>query len=654
MPCSVPERTFAYMVGAIVFCLSYPAAGQTIDRIESVSFSPSQSANLTAHGKGLTGVGYLWTPFGKFAGMSADKKTADVVATFEGQVPANVTPGIYETRVVTAAGVSDAVFLVVDDLASFRPSDACETNPPSITVPTACCINGQINPLKTKFVGLNLNQGQTISVEVFARRLDSLLDPVLRLSDSAGNELAFVDDTTGIFGDAQMEFTAPATGRYVLELRDVKYGGGGRHFFHLRIGTFPIVQGTFPARASTGLIKLVADQRSDTIFEFAKAESSQQSVQQIAAAGHDGSALISVIPIAQNPQLEMEPNNNREQATLIQSQQTAIAGRIGTAGDEDWFEIKAEQAEHLCVTAHTRKLGSPADLLLEIYGGNSKKLQASDVVGQMDAQLSLRLPKPSSYFLRVQEISQQGGATQTYDLDLNFSGRVEVDTPLDRIAVPTGGAVTIPVQVKRLGNSTSLQLSATGLPAGMKSQPVIVTPQQKTGWVTIQSSAELSSPGSVLERIQIEAKLPSGKTIPVLFSPTIPTTPDYKLVRHQTGVFAFLTTPPPYTLSSSASTLSLSPAAEAKIIVTAARSEGWSHPIDIASAVPESELPTGITIGSAQITQATAELTVTASPDTKPGSYSISLSGTSKAEKTVVVQPLPTIDLQILPSSSVE
>ena len=652
MPGYVTQRKATIVAVVLALCFTFPASGQTVDRIESFDLSPGQSANLTAYGKGLTDIICLWTPFGEFPGKAIDEKNKDLVAAFEGVVPSNLTPGVYATRVVTNAGVSSAQFIVVDDLPSFRLPDACEANPPQVTAPNVGCINGQINPLKPKFFGLNLMKNQTVCVEVFARRIDSPLDPILKLSDSQGPELVFIDDTPGLSGDAQFQFTAPADGRYVLELSDVKFSGGGSHMFHLRIGSFPLTQATFPRRVSDGQLAFVADQHADIQATVAVTETLPQSIQQAAIAGVGGSALATVIPLQQAQLLEVEPNNEQVTATLVDSNAAAIAGRIQAPGDVDWYRIAVGKPQHLCVTAHTRKLRSPADLVLEIYDSASKKLQSSDDTGQLDAQLSVQLPAAEDYFLCVKDLSEQGGAAWTYDLDVDYAGRLEVSTKLDRIAVPRGGTVAIPIQIKRLGASNPFQLSVVGLPEGLESSVVFVSPQQTTAVVALYANSTASA--FKCTRLQLQAALSSGKTVPVVLSPASADSAGDNLLRYQTGLFAYPAQAAAYSLASNVSELTVAPGSEVKLVITATRSADWSHPIEILSAVPADQLPTGITIETTQIAAKNAEVLVKASNDAIPGRYSVSLTGTSTHEKTVVVQAIPTIQLVVSQRSPLE
>src|SRR5207248_11393526 len=68
-------------------------------------------------------------------------------------------------------------------------------------------------------------KGEALSVEIVARRAQSALDSHLRILDEKGKQLALNDDLRlgkRNFADSWIEnWTAPADGRYTIEVRDV-------------------------------------------------------------------------------------------------------------------------------------------------------------------------------------------------------------------------------------------------------------------------------------------------------------------------------------------------------------------------------------------------------------------------------------------------
>src|ERR1017187_849505 len=84
--------------------------------------------------------------------------------------------------------------------------------------------------------------GQTIVAEVYARRLESPLDSVLRLTNAAGKQLAFNDDSpdegAGLethHADSRLMMTLPTSGIYSLSIGDAQQKGGPEYAYRLRI-----------------------------------------------------------------------------------------------------------------------------------------------------------------------------------------------------------------------------------------------------------------------------------------------------------------------------------------------------------------------------------------------------------------------------------
>jgi hypothetical protein len=85
--------------------------------------------------------------------------------------------------------------------------------------------------------------GDELIAEVVARRLNSPLDSVLRLTDAAGQTIAFNDDAedkaAGLqthHADSKLHVILPAAGTYFLRIGDAQQRGGTEYGYRLRIG----------------------------------------------------------------------------------------------------------------------------------------------------------------------------------------------------------------------------------------------------------------------------------------------------------------------------------------------------------------------------------------------------------------------------------
>ncbi len=119
---------------------------------------------------------------------------------------------------------------------AIEPND--RKKPQAITLPVT--ISGRINPAGDVDVfEFAAKKGERLVFRADARSVGSLLDPVLRLSDATGKQLAKADDSSaGKAGarDAVLSFTVPQDGTFRIEMRD--QGGHGSsfdHFYRLRV-----------------------------------------------------------------------------------------------------------------------------------------------------------------------------------------------------------------------------------------------------------------------------------------------------------------------------------------------------------------------------------------------------------------------------------
>ena len=85
--------------------------------------------------------------------------------------------------------------------------------------------------------------GQEIVAEVYARRLDSPVDSLLKITDAAGVSLGANDDQEDIgsginthHADAYVRVRLPADGAYTVHLADAQHLGGDAYAYRLRIG----------------------------------------------------------------------------------------------------------------------------------------------------------------------------------------------------------------------------------------------------------------------------------------------------------------------------------------------------------------------------------------------------------------------------------
>ena len=104
----------------------------------------------------------------------------------------------------------------------------------------ASTISGRIeSEADLDLYAIDLKKGEQISVEVFARRMQSELDSIIRILNADGRKLSESDDLTNYkhsFADSRIEaWAAPADGTYFIEIRDLHLRGGEEFVYAMNV-----------------------------------------------------------------------------------------------------------------------------------------------------------------------------------------------------------------------------------------------------------------------------------------------------------------------------------------------------------------------------------------------------------------------------------
>jgi len=151
--------------------------------------------------------------------------------------------GVMSVCVTNEQRLSNFVPFGVDTLPECFEKEAHATPATAQKVELPIIINGRIRkPGELDIFSLEGRAGEQMVAEVTARRLDSPLDSVLKLTDADGKQLAFNDDTedkaSGLnthHADSYIRTTLPADGTYFIHLGDTQRKGGPEYAYRLRL-----------------------------------------------------------------------------------------------------------------------------------------------------------------------------------------------------------------------------------------------------------------------------------------------------------------------------------------------------------------------------------------------------------------------------------
>ncbi|MBN2476516.1 MAG: pre-peptidase C-terminal domain-containing protein [Pirellulales bacterium] len=158
--------------------------------------------------------------------------------------PDGAGPGIHRIHATNRQGlVSNPVPFALDTLPECfdEESNDDQTHAQKVQLPTI--VNGHMDrPDDWDVYQVEGRAGETLVAEVHARRLDSPMDSLLKLTDATGKLLAFNDDHedpgTGLnthHADSYLMVELPADGTYYVHLGDTARSGGEAYAYRLRI-----------------------------------------------------------------------------------------------------------------------------------------------------------------------------------------------------------------------------------------------------------------------------------------------------------------------------------------------------------------------------------------------------------------------------------
>jgi len=152
-------------------------------------------------------------------------------------------PGVFPVYVAKDGWISNRLPFLVDTLphATEKEPNNDIANAQPVAMPII--VNGRIDkPGDRDLFCIQGRAGEEIVAEVHARRLDSPLDSILRITDANGKTIAVNDDHedkgSGLnthHADSYLRVRLPATGKFYIQLGDTQRKGGPEYAYRLRI-----------------------------------------------------------------------------------------------------------------------------------------------------------------------------------------------------------------------------------------------------------------------------------------------------------------------------------------------------------------------------------------------------------------------------------
>jgi hypothetical protein len=339
-------------------------------------------------------------------------------------IASNTPPGVYEARFLGRFGLSNPRAFVVGTRAEATVANTNISLATASVLAVDATVNGRVEPNSVAWFKFSAKKGQRLLLECDAEAIDSRLDPVLLVLDSAGHELERTR-TTGL-----IDFLAPKDGVFLVKLHDFLFRGGEAQFFRLTLSSGPRLDFILPAAGLPGTktnytlygrnLPGGKPAKGETIdgkpLEQLTMEISIPSEDQArrlhtgllirpATAALDGFDYRLKTPkgisnpfllgIATAPViLEAEPNDRPATAQKLVTP-CEVTGDFSAAGDQDWFTFPAKKGDVLWIEVFSQRLGFATDpfVLVQRVGKNPQNQETAEEVlelGDSDTNLGDR------------------------------------------------------------------------------------------------------------------------------------------------------------------------------------------------------------------------------------------------------------------------
>ena len=651
-------------VALLTLLASDHASGQTpaITATEPQAIAPGSTVDVLIRGGNLTGATQLWSSFSTKSSLTpdvAENGTKDDQVMFRVSVAADAALGVHGMRIATDKGVSAMRLFVLDDLATVANPNTNKTIETAHRLTPPVAVDGVVDALSRNYFHFRAQAGQQLSMEVLARRIGSALDPLIRLLDTSGREITYSDDAAGLGGDPQISHTFQEAGEYVLELRDIRYQGGGNYNYRLRIGDFPCINVPYPMGAKRG---------TEATLSFAGTSVDQAEEVKVAVpdnplvnwvnvsakrTGGSSSGFATLSVSSADELQETEPNDSGDEVTSVPLG-AQLNGRLEKTGDVDRFRFSATKDQQFTFAAITRQQGSPADLLLRLYNADGAKVAEAEDAGVLDGVIRYKFPADGEYTLHVEDLYRRGGDPFAYRIEVKPTKpgfRLAAST--DHLNIPAGGTAMLTVTSSRTNYNGPIAVWLVDLPDGVTSMPTVIGTGLNGVVFTVQSARDAPTGGAMPARIIGTATI-GGED----FQANASITAALKVVGNgmplpppvlETAVAVGIAPTPAISLRAEPSVLIFGRDLSATVKVIAERQDGWDEEIALAVTPEKNGLPGGITAALKPIPRGAGEVEIVFSAnDTAPmGEFTGVLTGTIKKDKATVTQAVPGIGLTL-------
>jgi len=439
-------------------------------------------------------------------------------------LPADLAPGIHRFQVANANGASPPGAFHVSRHPAVREARAgaeVQTLPGlPLVVDGRIARHEEIDRYR-----FTVPADGPVWVDVVARRVQSALQPQLRVTDAGGAVVLDVADTAG--RDLAASFPGRAGETYDLAIHDIDHAGDRAAVYRIELASGPRVLATFPAAVARGGPCRVTVVGVGLAGGSAVLESIERDLAVGAGPVHEETLATPAGPAVLSIPTSAIPERSAGDAAALVAP-VAVSGRLEEGAARE--VVVALPAGAWRVTARPTCATRPLDLELSILAPDGREVAAADdSAGALDplATLSVTAPGPHRIVVGGRDLASAAPGPAAWRLVVEPDGEsFEPGAALPGLlAVPLGGTAKLPLPILRGGGfAAPVAAEIHGLPAGLTAAAGEIAAGAAEGSIEVTAAGDAGS-GATLATLVLTGTAADGRAIrherPVAVAPTM-------------------------------------------------------------------------------------------------------------------------------------
>lgn len=498
------SRSFALLVAIATISGQAFAAAPTLTHLFPAGGQRGTKVTVTCTGT-FTWPPKIWAP-GVEAAPLADSGKIEVT------IPSDLAADRVWIRLYDAEGASVAAPFLIGSLKEVEEVEPNEKPRAAQVIPEPnVTVNGGFKDADVDCYSVQLAASQTLVAALDANtRIGSPMDSILQVVAPDGIVLAENHDDLNL--DPRLAFTAPKAGTYVVRIfafpstpnTTIRFNGGAGHIYRLTLTTGPYATHALPLSAPLsnpgtvsaagwnipagtqlnvvpfGGTRLSQDQELDILDDFRR--SSEIRIGFASTPDFSITTRVRLVPGTMSTQLDAADPKRPVTVPLSSS----ITGCLKAVKQTDHYRIPVTKGQQLIVSAESRTLDVPLDLVMTLSDPMGKAVaDVDDVAGSRDVAVVHTAALDGEYQLTVGDRFRQGGDRCWYLLTVRGEQPdFELAISMDQFVVAADKPTEIPVKVIRRETAPTatgpIEVKVLGLPEGVTAAAVVSEPNSPT------------------------------------------------------------------------------------------------------------------------------------------------------------------------------